>query len=61
MCWVSIVIARYASTRQSPPAHVLWRVELRMLVLMREMLALQVQDDNDPLIEEVMEADSSDN
>ncbi|KAJ5530572.1 hypothetical protein N7527_003965 [Penicillium freii] len=49
---VFIVIGRFASTYQTPPAHVLWRVELRILVLIHGMLALRWQENEDPLGEE---------
>ncbi|OQD69525.1 hypothetical protein PENPOL_c002G04609 [Penicillium polonicum] len=52
MRWVFIVIGRFASTHQSPPAHLLWRVELRMLVLIHQMLALRWEENNDPVDEE---------
>lgn len=58
---VYIVFGRYTSNYQPPPLHVLWRMELRMWVLMHEMISLQLQENNYPVSEEaVQEAGFSD-
>lgn len=42
-----LIMGRYSSTREVPPAYVLWQMEVGMLLLIHHMVALQIQDTND--------------
>ncbi|KOS47797.1 hypothetical protein ACN38_g1270 [Penicillium nordicum] len=55
-----LIMGRFCSTREAPPAHILWKMEVRMLFMIDETITLRIQDTNDRTMEgEVTEGASS--
>lgn len=54
MRFVCLIVARYASVYQAPSRHFLWTLELRMTVLINQMLNLLAEEEVDCGVEEAV-------